>query len=158
MPHIHKIFKHSWSKIPTRLNFRPYRSRSGSSWRRLFSKNSKSEASTSQGFFENDTSECVTPRIETLQLTRASILSIERELPKFPPPAAGDVTGNLVSRPNFEEQHLPEKTEHMKGLTPSAESFTARDTERQTPLTVQSRQEYVHTPETPKEQDRTSLV
>ena len=155
MPHINKIFRHSWSTPPMMSKFRILcTSRSESSWRRLFTNSSKSEASTSQKVFEGDVSQPVAPHIETPKLAHASPTSFER-LGKFPPSLSRDknvVTRNFVPRPNFEE-HLPEKIEHVKRAIPGAERMIAPDTERQT----RAPSWHEHT-ETRKERDETNSV
>ncbi|KAL8787889.1 MAG: hypothetical protein Q9195_007582 [Heterodermia aff. obscurata] len=126
MPHIHKIFKHSWSQPPKIFKFRILdRTTSESSWRRLFSISSKSEASTSHRILEGDISH---PHNETPKLTSHSLSSFDR-LPNVPPPLSPEpkaVTRDLVSRPKFEEQLLPEKSEPLKDVIPGAENMTTR--------------------------------
>ena len=53
----------------------------GSSMRKLFGKSSSSEVSASQKFFDSKDSGSVAPQIGTLNMTRASFSSAEKELP-----------------------------------------------------------------------------
>lgn len=148
MPHIHKIFKHSWSKTPKVSKTKMlYRNRNGSSWRRFFGKSWKSEASDSQRLFEGNVCQPVAPHIETLKLTRASLSSLETDPPRLPPSSYSKefVTGNALSRPSFEEQRLPEKTESLRSAMSNGESMNAPDIERRIQAPLRSWQEYNYT-------------
>ena len=80
MPLVHKCFKHFSSKISSTSSFKILSNSSGgSSWRRLFGKSSGSEASASQKFFDIKGAGSVAPQIKTLNMTRASFSSTERE-------------------------------------------------------------------------------
>lgn len=95
MPLVHKFFKHfSSMKSGTDSSFRIFGSREGggSSWRRLLlgKRSSSSEASSSRKFFSSKDSGLSkdsgsnAPRIGTLHMTRASLMSAKRESSSAP--------------------------------------------------------------------------
>ena len=135
MPLVHKSFKHFSSKLSLTSSFKILSSSSssgGASWRKLFGKSSTSEASSSGKFSDSTGSSSVAPHIGTLNMTRASFSSTDRELPSanshdekgLPALPPHVLDGAAVSRKpvphDLEERYLPEKVVDEEKAIPAA--------------------------------------
>ena len=133
MPLVHKSFKHFSSKLSLTSSFKILSSSSGgSSWRRLFGKSSTSETSSSGKFFDSTGSGSVAPHIGTLNMTRASFTSADRELPSgnpqgekglpaLPPPVlAGAAVSKKPIPHDPEENYIPQNPIDEEKAIPAA--------------------------------------
>ena len=164
MPLVHKCFKHISSKFPTTSSIRKLPGSSGgSSWRRLLRKSSSSEASTSQKVFgskdsgSSKGSRSTAPHIKTLQMTRASFSSTDREfasaptmtekaLPRTPSPVhdRGVVSRRLAPETTGVKEYIPEKIEDVESAVNDARSggTMAEGTQATTPALSWPTQHY----------------
>ena len=109
MPLVHKFLKHFSSKVSSTSSFRILSNSSGgSSWRRLFGKSSGSEASTSQKFFDSKGKESAAPHIKTLNMTRASFSSTDKEFPINFSTTESDVVKH--PQPTFDKRVITRKS------------------------------------------------
>lgn len=137
MPLVHKFFKHFSLKISSTSSFkRLSNSSGGSSWRRLFGKASGSEASASQKFFDSQGAGSVAPHIETLNMTRVSFSSTDKELSttfsaterdhvKLPQPVLDK--GLITRKPgpqDIDENYIPGKLDDEENVNTAPETTT----------------------------------
>lgn len=133
MPLVHKSFKHFSSKLSLTSSFKILSSSSGgSSWRRLFGRSSTSQSSSSGKLFDSTGSSSVAPHIGTLNMTRASFSSTDRELssatfqgekslPTLPPAV---LDGAAIPRKpvprDLEARYIPERIIDEERAIPAA--------------------------------------
>ena len=137
MPLVHKFLKHFSSKISSTSSFKILSNSSGgSSWRRLFGKSSGSVASASQRFFDSKGAESVAPHIKTLNMTRASFSSTDKEFPatfsaterdvvKLPQPVFDKMVITRESgSQDIDEIYIPEKVDDEENVNTAPETAT----------------------------------
>ncbi|KAL8777851.1 MAG: hypothetical protein Q9194_002327 [Teloschistes cf. exilis] len=131
MPLVHKFFRHISSEISIPSSFKVFSSSTGSSvWRRILSRPSTSEDSSSHGkLFDSKDSGSVAPQIQTLNMTRASLsfVETEKELPALPAPTYRTET---ISRKPVPRAHNDREDVQQ---TPEVIPTDLLDVERQTP-------------------------
>ena len=158
MPLVHKFFKHFSSKISSTSSFKILSNSSGgSSWRRLFGKSSSSEASASQKFFDSKGAESVAPHIKTLNMTRASFSSTdkdftttfsatERDAVKLPQPAFDKGVMTRAGPHDIDETYIPEKLDDEENVN-TASKTTLREQKVRVSGDTQSWQPHEWTPQ-----------
>ena len=113
-------------------------SRDGSSWRKLFSKSSSSGQSGSDQRLESKDSKSAAPKIETLNLTRASFTISEEEPLRWPKPVHDK--NNIMSKHLPQEPYLPANDDD-EGASSIEEATFPPDLENQAPYTTRSWQQ-----------------
>ena len=144
MPLVHKFFKHFSSKISSTSSSKLLSNSSGGwSWRRLFGKSSGSVASASQKFFDSKGAESVAPHIRTLNMTRASFSSTDKEFPatfsaterhvvKLPQPVFDKTVITRESRSqNTDETYIPEKVHDEENVNTAPKTTTREEKARE---------------------------
>lgn len=84
MPSVHKCLKHI-RKNATSFNLRiPYIDSTGSVWRKIFPRSNSSDTSRSPKSSGSSNNGSAAPQIDTLNMTRASLILEKKDMPKFP--------------------------------------------------------------------------
>ena len=159
MPLVHKFFKHFSTKISSTSSFKKLSNSSGgSSWRRLFGMSSGSETSASPKFSGSRGAESVAPHIKTLNMTRASFSSTDKEFPtsfftaerdpvKLPQPEIDKaVISRKSERQDMDEKYIPQKLDDEENASRVPKTAT-REQDIRTSGNTQSWQPYEWTGE-----------
>ena len=86
MPSVHKCWKHI-RKNTTSFNLKiPYIDSGGSVWRKIFPRSKSSNTSHSHKISRSSENGSAAPQIDTLAMTRASLMLETKHMPKFPSP------------------------------------------------------------------------
>lgn len=134
MPLVHKILRHISSEISIPSSFKVFSSSTGNSvWRRILSRPSTSEDSSSRGkLFDSKDSGSVAPQIQTLNMTRASLsfVETEKELPALPAPTyrTETISKQPVPRAHGDREDIQQ--------TPEVIPTDLLDVERHTPSRI----------------------
>jgi len=157
MPHVHKFFRHLSSKVSITSSFSLLASSSGrSSRRRLLGKPSTSEPSCSRKISGSKGSGSIAPHIGTLNMTRTSFSSAEKELSITPSPIYDEEAIDREPLPQAlaDEQYLSDKLVVGQEEMPGTQSTLVLDAEAQAPSPTYAWQQQQCKPEDRRNETR----